>query len=638
MNRYIRWNALFFLSTIACCMFFLACQMPIVRPSPPPLPKDPVLASAETAYIEGRLDHAFELYARQVKAFPEDKGTDLALIRMASIYAQRGDRRSAVESCRKLLRFFPESPHAFQANIILAKNLLAADYLSEAREALDDADERAASREDKVQAGFLRADLERREGRWTDCVLRLSRLHDLADAKQKKLALETIRNLLSQFTDSELERFFQSYGDRIPDGYIPYERCTRMAASGEWTRARSCLDDFLRDYPDHEYAEEARSKLPEYRKKQASETRRIGCALPLSGPFEPYGNRVLNGMLLAIKAFDPEMRDKMPRLIVRDTESSPETADRVVRQLGENERVLAVIGPLGSDSARAAAQTAQELGVPIVVMSQVEGVTEAGPFVFRNSLTPSMQIRSLIRYVALMHGAERFAILYPDNEFGWRMLRSFQDEIQAHGKQLTAQESYDPDTSDFSMPVRRLIGEQRWAGYVRELERSKQKKKKPDLKLDFEALFIPDDFRRMLLIAPQLAYYDAEEVVLMGTNLWNSSLLAEKAGEHLSKAVFVADYFRKKDDKRANLFETEYQRVYGKEPDFFAALGYDTMNILVSLLAKGLTEDRITLRDQLAGLRDFPGLTGLTSFGPGREAEKQLQLLTVRKKRIVPVE
>ena len=638
MNRYIRWNALFLLCTIAGCMIFPACQLPIVRPSPPPLPKDPLLASAETAYIEGSLDHALELYTQQVRTFPEDEGTDLALVRMASIYAQRGDRRAAVESCRKLLRFFPESPHAFQANIILAKNLLPADYLSEAREALDDADRRAVTRADKVQAGFLRAELERREGRWTECILRLSRLYDLAEAEQKRSALETIRDLLSQFTDSELERFYRMYGDRVPDGYIPYEQCIRMAASGEWDRARSCLDDFLRDYPNHELAEEARNKLPEYREKQASETHRIGCALPLSGPFEPYGTRVLNGILLALNAFDPDMREKMPRLIVRDTKSSPETTDRVIRQLADDEHALAVIGPLGSDSARTAAQTAQELGVPIVVMSQVEGVTEIGPFVFRNSLTPTMQVRTLIRYVALMHGAERFAILYPDNEFGWRMLTTFQDEIRAHDKQLTAQEPYDPDTSDFSMPVRRLIGEQRWAAYARELQRSKQKRNKPDLKLDFDALFVPDDYRKMLLIAPQLAFHDAEDVVLMGTNLWNSPLLAEKAGEHLGKAVFVADYFRKKNDQRADLFETEYLRAYGKDPDFFSALGYDTMNILLSLLAKGLTEDRITLRDQLAELRNFPGLTGLTSFGPTGDADKQLQLLAVRKKRIVPVE
>jgi len=244
----------------------------------------------------------------------------------------------------------------------------------------------------------------------------------------------------------------------------------------------------------------------------------------------------------------------------------------------------------------------------------------------------------LIQYVALMHGVQRFAVLYPDNEFGWRMLKSFQEEIRVEDKQITAQEPYDPNTSDFSIPVRKLIGEGRWAAHVRELERNKHKKVKPELKLDFDALFIPDDYRKMLLIAPQLAFYDAENLVLMGTNLWDSPILAEKVGEYLSKAVFVADYYPRKDDEHAKSFETAFERAYGKKPDFFAALGYDTMNILVSLLEKGITEDRIMLRDRLAGLRHFPGLTGDTSFGPGGDAEKQLQLLTVRKGQIVPAE
>jgi len=638
MNSHMRRNALFLLPAVLFFLLFPACQSPIIKPSPPPLPRDPALASAETAYIEGRLDRALELYTQQVEDSSEEEGSDLALIRMASIYMQRGDRRSAVESSRKLLQFFPESPHAFQANIIVAKNMLAADYLSEAREALDEADKQAASREDKLQAGFLRAELEKREGLRTECIIRLSRLRHIADAEQKQVALETIRNLLSQLTDSELERLESLYGEQVPEGYISYERCMRMAGSGEWAYAGDCLEDFLRNYPNHEYAEKAKIKLQEYRERQVSQVRRIGCALPLSGPFEPYGTRVLNGILLALKAFDPEMREKMPRLIIRDTESSPETSERVIRELAENEHALAVIGPLGSDSASAAAQAAQELGVPIVVMSQVDGVTEIGPFVFRNSLTPSMQVISLIRYVALMHGVGRFAVLYPDNEFGWRMLKSFQDEIRAQNKQVTAQESYDPNTSDFSIPVRRVIGEERWARYARELERSKHKEMKPELKLDFDALFIPDDYRKMLLIAPQLAFHDAENVVLMGTNLWNSPILAETIGQHLKKAVFVADYYCREEDEQAKSFEMEYERAYGKKPDFFAALGYDTMNILASLLTDGLAEDRTALRDRLAGLRNFSGLTGYTSFSPGGEAEKQLQLLTVKGKQIVPVE
>ena len=47
--------------------------------------------------------------------------------------------------------------------------------------------------------------------------------------------------------------------------------------------------------------------------------------------------------------------------------------------------------------------------------------------------------------------------------------------------------------------------------------------------------------------------------------------------------------------------------------------------------------DRAALRQALANLRDFPGVTGQTRFGPNGEAEKVLFLLQVQDGAVVQI-
>jgi ABC-type branched-subunit amino acid transport system substrate-binding protein len=80
----------------------------------------------------------------------------------------------------------------------------------------------------------------------------------------------------------------------------------------------------------------------------------------------------------------------------------------------------------------------------------------------------------------------------------------------------------------------------------------------------------------------------------------------------------------------------QFQQRYGERPALLAAQGYDTLQILAQLLRTGLTT-RDELRDSLLQVRDFPGLSGITSFTPQGDTEKVPYLLTIRKGRIIQV-
>jgi hypothetical protein len=76
--------------------------------------------------------------------------------------------------------------------------------------------------------------------------------------------------------------------------------------------------------------------------------------------------------------------------------ADPALSERAVIELVESERVLAIAGPLTGTAAQAAATQAQKMCVPLLTLSQKEGLPEAGDYVFRSHQPP--QVLALVHY------------------------------------------------------------------------------------------------------------------------------------------------------------------------------------------------------------------------------------------------
>src|SRR5574340_641959 len=147
----------------------------------------------------------------------------------------------------------------------------------------------------------------------------------------------------------------------------------------------------------------------------AADPRVLGCILPLTGRFASYGNRALDAVILAMGLFDQKKKSPL-KLVIEDSQSRPESARAAVAKLVRS-GVIAVIGPLGSDEAQAAAEETQRLKVPLLALTQKEGITDAGSYVFRNFLTGSQQVKTLVKFAIENLKLGRFAVLYPDDGY-----------------------------------------------------------------------------------------------------------------------------------------------------------------------------------------------------------------------------
>ena len=371
----------------------------------------------------------------------------------------------------------------------------------------------------------------------------------------------------------------------------------------------------------------------------ASNTLRIALLLPLSGELKEVGQDLLRSTQMAL--FKHATQEIL--LYPHDTKGTAKGARQAV-QKAFNDDANIIIGPLTAQSTDAITPFTKSRGIPVISFSSSEAVADKNVMLL--SYMPTEQAKLIARH-AFDLGKRRFAALIPDSTYGHKVFKAFSDEVEALGGEMVTQGFYNPINTDHSAPLekmvqlekaKRVLNKERQAlekeyllvgGAMDDLELmhlEMLRKAKPQPVIDFEALFIPAPATAMSLISSQLAFYDIdpENVLLLGTALWDSSRIYDNKAEYLKGARFVAPG---KNDFEA--FKEAFQRVYGNTPHPLAALSYDALAIVSEIfkenpLNKGLVEKKL-IRES-----GFSGISGAFRFTRYGVPERIYNLLEVR--------
>jgi ABC-type branched-subunit amino acid transport system substrate-binding protein len=246
-----------------------------------------------------------------------------------------------------------------------------------------------------------------------------------------------------------------------------------------------------------------------------------------------------------------------------------------------------------------------------------------------------MQVAAIVPFAIEQLGIERFAILYPDENYGHTFMRLFREEVLDYGAEITGIESYQPDQTDFAGQISKLakIDLEDWRSNMRH-----RRHKKDAVVVDFDAVFIPDSSEKAGLIAPQLAFYDIDDVLLLGTNLWHSDQLINEAGKYVQYAIMADGFYASSTNEKINNFIMAFKQHYGETPGIIEAFAYDTAMIAFQTANNSGVYSRKDLKEELTNLRDFDGVTGTTSFRRNGDAEKKLYLLEIDGNKFVEIE
>ena len=483
---------------------------------------------------------------------------------------------------------------------------------------------------------------------------------------QEAIALK-IKEAIAQLDSDDVAILLDTAELKLPVDYLLFQLGLNYAMEEKYGDAINVLEEFVERYPDHDNAPLARSLIVEIQKNALFQRYTLGCLLPLSGHYEKFGLRALRGIELALDRFSSQSGNPAVNIIVKDTGGDPDKTRQAIQELNE-EQVAAIIGPLVT--AQIAAREAQELGIPIVTITQKDNITSIGNNVFRNFITPQMQVKAISDYVIDELGLRQFAILYPDETYGDTFMNLFWDQLIEKGGYVVGVQSYDPKGTDFAAPIKKLVGlyyetpedlKPELEIYFLEDEDQTEAEEEPppqdelqpegeeetDLAeeeeeprpiVDFEAIFIPDSPRTAGLIIPQLAYYDVTDVLLMGTNVWHSKSLIKMADQYAQGAIMPDAFFVNSESPQVRAFVDRFEETYQEKPGFIEAVVYDSAMLLLDIINNPHVRYRSELREELLNLIEFQGVTGLTRFDENGDAQKKLQLLTIKGRRFVEVE
>ncbi len=599
-------------------------------------------AEAENAYAAGNTDLALDKYKKFVINFPESTLSDDALFQMGKIHLQRENYPEALRLFERLTREFTNSDWAREAEFNRGICWLKLENFEAANQILRSLVDKFADSQKRAQICYLIGESYYRSGKNLNSLDWYWQAWRTFKNKQfKELTREQIKEIIStKLTEEELEEVTRSFSGKFPLEYSRIRLAKIYFAQGNFARAEAELKQFLRKYQTHELAQEAQELLEGIYNRSSVKKDVLGCILPLSGRYRIYGQKALWGIELAIGAFEANNKDSDIRIVIKDSRGISQLAVKAVEDLVFKDNAIGILGPLLSITAEAASYRAQELRVPLITLSQKEGLPSIGDYIFRESLTNSLQAKALAGYVSQYLDLSKFAILYPKDPYGEELMNYFWDEVSREGGEIVAVEGYDPKQTDFGEEIKRLVG----LYYLdlrqeekRKWEETEEGEWEPEPIIDFEAIFIPDYYDKVGLIAPQLAYYDVEGVHLLGSNGWNYPQLIEMAGKYVEGAIFVDSFFKDSLNPEIREFVRRFDATFSEEPEILAAQAYDATRMVLTILKQQRVSSRPALREGLLSLSKYPGVSGNTSFTSNGELNKDLFILKVEGGKIIQV-
>lgn len=311
---------------------------------------------------------------------------------------------------------------------------------------------------------------------------------------------------------------------------------------------------------------------------------RIGCLVPLSGPYAVHGQRSLDAIRLALGK-------EAGRLVVRDTAGRVETGRAAMKELAADPTIIAVIGPLRSDVAEAVAPLAEQAGLPLIALSQREGI--AGKYVLQPTMTHARQAEALAEYAVGRLGLSRIGIIHPNDPYGNALAGQFREQVTRRKGQIVGTVAYEPQATEFDIEVLTM-------------------KKWTDEGLD--AVFLPGYADRTVELAAALRRA-RPELVLLGSNGWHDPQQLQRAAQVLDGLVFVDGFFAESRRSATREFVAAYRSAYEAAPEILEAQAYDAASLVLRALEAG-ARTRADVVPQLMALGSVEGACGTIAMGP----------------------
>lgn len=339
-----------------------------------------------------------------------------------------------------------------------------------------------------------------------------------------------------------------------------------------------------------------------------SEEIKIGAIFPLTGEGAKYGEDAKLGIDLAVEEINAAggIKGKKIQVVYEDSQAAPSQGVAAIQKLITVDKVPVIIGAMASSVTLAIAPIAEENKVVLLSpASSAATITEAGDYIFRNEFSDAYGGKAQAELTWDELGIRDVAILYVNNDYGVGVADTFKKTFESLGGNITAVEVFEQGATDFRTQLTKI------------------KDSNP------EAIFLIG-YKETILILKQAKELGIETQIL-STPMFEDPEILEKVGDLAEGVIYIyyGGFDPKSEEEQIKVFVSSFNEKYGREPGYYTALSYDATKIISVAIEKGGFNSE-GIKSALYDIKDYPGLTGSTSFDENGDVIKPVTLKTVK--------
>ena len=340
--------------------------------------------------------------------------------------------------------------------------------------------------------------------------------------------------------------------------------------------------------------------------KKESDTVKIGVIAELTGDVPAVGASCKNAAELAVKEINDaggiQLGEKKYKidLMIEDNAGKADQSASAAQKLITKQKVTAIVGPNASRYALPAAEIA-ESGKTVLITpwstapkATLDSKTNASKkYVFRACFIDPFQGGVLAKFALNDLKLKKAAVLYDvASEYNKGIAEIFKEVYEKNGGKVVAFETYTTNDKDFSSQLTKI------------------KKAEPEI------IFLPNYYSEVPLQIQQAKRLGIN-VPFIGSDSWGSEELLKLCGKDCEGYYFSTHYAADAASDATKKFIESYKAKYNSTPDDVAALTYDSFGLLWMALKTAGKNDRQAVRDALAKIPQYEGVTGNMQFKEG---------------------
>lgn len=347
---------------------------------------------------------------------------------------------------------------------------------------------------------------------------------------------------------------------------------------------------------------------------ECAEPIRIGAGYGITGGMSSLDEPGSNGAMLAAEEINAAggVLGCEIELIVRDSQTEPDTTAQIARQFIEEDGVVAAIGFNDSDSALAFGPVFQEAGIPFITAGATSPKLpdQIGEMMFLAPFGDNVQAAVAAEYAFENFGDTAYLLTNEGSEFTRLLAGYFKYRFEELGGTIVLEDTYELDATDFTPQITRLraLAEQPAFYFVSAL---------------------PQDIGPA---ARQMRDAGLTNPIVSGDGA-DTPLLVEVAQDAATDVYFATHTLLDAElgTDKVKAFMEAYNEAYGRNPEnAFAALGYDALYLLVDAIGRAGSTDPEAIRQALSETEGFEGVTGTVAYAEGsRVPDKAVTIIHV---------